>query len=101
MQSNRAASIGYDLVAETPDRLDEVVGQLLAQAADEHFYRIGIPVEILIVEVFGQLGPRDDLALVQHEIGEEAKFVGGELDGLPIDGDAPRLHIEPDRPGGD
>ena len=58
--------------------------ELLSEAPDEDFDRIRIAIEILIVEMFDELGARHDLALVMHEIGEQAEFERGELDGEPV-----------------
>ena len=43
-------------VAQPADGLDDIDVQLLADAANEHFDGVGIAVEILVVEMFNQLG---------------------------------------------
>src|SRR5579871_2439134 len=53
-----------ETIAEATHRLDEVGVELLAQAADEHLDRVGVAVEILVIEMLDELGARDDLALV-------------------------------------
>src|SRR3569623_212318 len=55
-------------VAEATLGVDHFLRQLLAQPADEHFDRIGVAVEVLVVEVLGQLGAAHHLALVVHEV---------------------------------
>src|SRR5690349_25049820 len=53
------------------DRLDRVVRiELAAQTADEHLEHVRIAVEVLLVDVLGQVGLRDELAGVQHEVFE-------------------------------
>jgi len=44
-----------EAIAKATHRLNEIGLQLLAQPADEHFYRIRVAVEILIVKVLDQL----------------------------------------------
>ena len=53
-------------VALAADRLDQIDADLLAKAPDEHFDRVGITIEILIVEMFDQLGAGDDAALMMQ-----------------------------------
>src|SRR5262245_6841066 len=85
-------------VAETSDRLDDLGGDLFAQAANEDLDRVAIAIEVLLIEMLDQLRARDNTAAVMHEIGEEAVFMGRELDLLSVAGDTRRLRIEPDRP---
>src|SRR3546814_1407269 len=45
------------------DRLERALGvELLAQAADEDFEHVGIAVEVLLVDVLGEVGLRDQFA---------------------------------------
>src|SRR3546814_7213002 len=45
------------------DRLERALGvELLAQAADEDFDHVGIAVEVLLVDVLGEVGLRDQFA---------------------------------------
>src|SRR5918996_4351322 len=67
-----------DAVAESARRLDHVDAELPAQAADEHLDGVGIPVEVLVVQMLGQLGARHDPARMVHQIGEQAVFLGGQ-----------------------
>src|ERR1700752_4399909 len=67
-------------VAEAAHGLDHVDAELAADAADEDLDRVGVAVEILVVEVLAQLGARDHAAGMMHEIGEQPVFVRGELD---------------------
>src|SRR5688572_744394 len=80
-----------EAIAKTANGLDHLGRNLLAQPADEHLDGIRIAVEVLLVKVLDQLRARDDALVVMHEIGEQAVFVRGELDGLAIEGDARRL----------
>src|SRR4051812_13322021 len=49
-------------IAEPADGLDDVNAELFTNASDEDFDRIRIAVEILVVQMFDQLCPRDDPA---------------------------------------
>ena len=50
---SRIAAVGHP-VAKPANRLDHVHGDLLAQSPDEHLDRIGIAIEILLVEVLDE-----------------------------------------------
>src|SRR3546814_5826529 len=51
------------------DRLERAFRvELLAQAADEDFQHVGIAVEILLVDVLGEVGLRDQFAGVHHQV---------------------------------
>src|SRR6516165_5680904 len=82
-------------ITETAYRLDYIDAELLANAPDEYLDRVGVPVEVLIIEMLDQLGARDHAAGVMHEIGEQPVFVRGELDRIAVDGDAAAARIEP------
>ena len=58
-----------EAVAEAADGGDHVGAELLADAGDEHLDRVGIAVEVLVVDMLDQLGPADHLALVVHQVG--------------------------------
>ena len=60
-----------------------------------------VAVEILVVEMLGQLGARDHLARMVHQIFEHLVFVRGELDRRAVDRHAARLQVEPHRPAGE
>src|SRR3546814_14411838 len=61
----------FQRIAEAAAGGDDVGAELLADAGDEHLDRVGIPVEILVVDVLDQLGSADHLALVVNEVGEQ------------------------------
>src|SRR5712672_508352 len=82
-------------IAEAAHGLDHVDAELLADAADEDLDRVGVPVEILVVQVLDQLRARDDPAGVMHEISQQPVFVRGELDRIAIDADAAGAGVEP------
>ena len=84
-------------VAESPHGLDDFHAELLAQPADENLDRVGIAVEILIVEMLDQLGARHHPALMMHQIGEQPIFVRGQLDRVAVDHDAAGPRIETNR----
>src|SRR5690606_42146280 len=51
------------------DRLQLALGiQLLAQAADEHLQHVRVAVEVLLGDVLGDVGPRDQLTGVQPQV---------------------------------
>src|SRR3954463_7781953 len=79
--SRPAAHLGiFQRIAKPAHRLNQACVQLLAQAANEHLDRIGITVEVLVIEMFHQFGARHHLAPVMGEIGEQPVFLAGELD---------------------
>src|SRR5258706_5110112 len=82
-------------VAEAANGLDQVTWNLLAQSADEHLDRVAVTIEILIVEMLDELRTRHHPAVMMHQIGQEAIFVRGELDGLPGERHPGRLGIKP------
>src|SRR5471032_1872402 len=75
-----------ETIAKAAHRLDEIYVELLAQPADKHFDRVGVAVEVLIVEMFDEFGARYDLALVMGEIGEQPVFQAGQLHRIAVDG---------------
>ena len=89
-----------DRIAEAARGLDDVDAELLAQSPDEHFDRVRVAVEILLVQMFDDLAARDDAPGVVHEIGEQAIFVARELDRHVVHRDAPGAGVEPDRADG-
>src|SRR5690606_26531182 len=88
-------------VTHAAHRLDHVDAHLLAQATDEHLDRIGIAVEILVVQMLDQFRARHHLAHVVHEVGEQPEFVRGQLQGRAVDGGLGGLGVEPQRPAGE
>src|SRR3954451_22642978 len=78
---NRKAAIdgsafraGLDQVAEPSDGLDQLDAELLAQTPDEDLDRIRVAVEVLVVEMLGQLAAGDDAAGMVHQVREQAVF---------------------------
>ena len=88
-------------IAEPAHGLDDVDAELLAKPADEHLDGVGIPVEILIVEMLGQLAARDDAARMVHEIGQQPVLVRGELHRVAVHRHAAGAGVELHRPAGD
>src|SRR5437867_3034464 len=72
-------------IAEPPDGLDDVDPHLLADAADEHLDRVGVTVEVLIVEMLHELGARHYAARMVHQIRQQPILVRGELDRIAVD----------------
>src|ERR1051326_5562215 len=85
-------------IAEPPDGLDAIDSALLADSSNEYFDRIGIPVEILVVEVLDQLRARHHAAGVVHQIREQPIFMRGELYGGAVDADPSGAGVEAHRP---
>src|SRR5882762_6524255 len=88
---------GCEKVAEAAHGLDDLDAELLADAPDEDLDGVGIAVEVLVVEMLDQFGARHHPPGVMHQVGQQAVFVGGELDRRAIDGDAPGAAVEPHR----
>src|SRR5690606_126039 len=82
-------------VPQSAHGLDGVGAELLAQPADEHLHRVGVAVEVLVVQVFDKLRARDHPPLVVHQVGEQPIFERCQLDGVAVNGDAGALCAEP------
>src|SRR3954462_4074510 len=64
-----------EAVTQAAHGLDQIGVQLLAQAADKDFDRVGVAVEILVIEMLDQFGARHHLAAMMGEIGQQAVFL--------------------------
>src|SRR3982751_1791311 len=96
--ASELARIGRgEKITEPAHGLNHVDAELLANAADENLDRVGIAIEVLIVEMLDQFRARHHAAGMMHQIGEQPVFVRGELDRVAIDGDAAGAGIEPYR----
>jgi hypothetical protein len=89
----------FEAVAETADGGDHVGTELLSDPGDEHLDRVRIPVEILIVDMFDQLGPAHHLAFVVHQVAQKLVLLRGELHRLAGLGDLAGAGVEPDVAG--
>src|SRR3954469_21930171 len=67
-------------IPQTSNRLDNRCAELPPQSRNKHFNRVGIAIEALRVDVFGQFALRNHTAAMMHEIREHAEFVTGETD---------------------
>src|ERR1700748_732020 len=67
-------------VAKAAHGLDDVDIELLADTADEDLDRVGVAIEVLIVEVFDQLGAGYHGTGLVHQIGKQPVFVRGHVD---------------------
>src|SRR5690348_15938211 len=83
-----------ETVTQTTHSLDEIGVEFLAQAADENLDRVGVAIEVLIVEMFDQFGSRHHFALVMGEIGEQAVFQAGQLHRVAVDRDAAGARVD-------
>src|SRR5258708_19096680 len=87
--SRRAAQFGiFQRIAKPAYRLNEACVEFLAQAADKDLDRVGVAVEILVVEMFHQFGARHHLAAMMGERGQQPVFLAGELHRIAVIGDA-------------
>src|SRR4029077_5156004 len=85
-------------ITETAYRLNDIDAELFANAPDEYLDRVGVAVEILIVEMLDRLGARAHASGMMHQIRQQPVFVRGELDRIAVDRDAAGTGIEADRP---
>ena len=77
--------VRLDAIAEAAHGLDERRAELAPQPRDEHFDGVRVAIEVLRVDVLGQLALRDDAAAMVHQVGEHAELVAGELDRRAVD----------------
>ena len=87
-------------IAEAAHGLDDVDIELLADAADEHLDRIGVAVEVLIVEMLDQFGARDHASRMMHQIGQQPILVRGHLDRIAGHADPSGARVERHRAAG-
>src|SRR5215467_1680434 len=84
--------------SQATDGLDDVDAELFADPADEDFDGVGVAVEILVIEVLDELGPRYHPTGVVHKVGQQAIFVRCQLDRIAFNGDAAGPGIQTHRP---
>src|SRR4051794_3860066 len=80
-------------VTEPAHRLNHIHAELFSNTADEYLDRIGVAIEVLVVEMFDQFGTRHHAAGMVHEIGQQPVFVRGQLDRIAIDAHPPRARV--------
>src|SRR4051794_24963109 len=78
--TRRVSDLGFilprsDPIAHAADGLDHVHPELLPQPPYKDFDRVGIAVEILIVEMLGQFRPGNHLARMVHEVFQDPVLV--------------------------
>lgn len=66
-------------VAHSAHCFDEGRAEFAAETCDEDLDGVGIPVEILRVDVLSELGPRHDSSAMVHQIREHAELMAGQL----------------------
>src|SRR6478735_1285767 len=71
--------------------------ELLPEATDEDFQDIGVAVEILLVDVLGEIGLRDELAGMQHEVLEHLVLVARQVHARAVDADRLCGQVQADR----
>src|SRR3546814_20791499 len=69
-----------EAVSQPARRADEIVADLLAQPSADALARIGVAVEILLVQIFAQFRAGCDPAAVEVAVGEDAVFLRGRGD---------------------
>src|ERR1700747_1173076 len=87
-------------ISKAADGLDDVHVELLADAANEDLDGVGVAVEVLVVEMRDQLGPRHHAAGMVHQILQQAVFMRGHLDRIAGDRDAVGASVERHRTAG-
>src|SRR5262245_10649673 len=78
---------GVQEITEPAHRLNHVDAQLLANATDKDLDRIGVAIEVLVVEMLDQLRARYDAAGMVHEVGQQPIFVRRQLHRIAVDAD--------------
>src|SRR5690349_18415153 len=102
-KNNRTASelarIGRrQQITEPPHRLDDIDPEFFGNAADEDLDRIGVAVEILVVEMLDQFGARDYPPGMMHQVRQQPVLVRCELHWIAVDGDSAGARIEANWP---
>src|ERR1700730_911437 len=85
-------------ITQAAHRLNHVNAELLADAPYENFDRIGVAIEILIVEMLDQFATRDYAARMMHEVGKQPVIRRRLLHWISVNRDAPRAGIDPHGP---
>src|SRR5262245_21746247 len=87
-----------EAVPDAANRMDQRIGLLVidlaAQAPDIDVDDIGRRIEMKIPDVLQQHRPRDDAALIAHQIFQELKFLGQKLDVLAVPAHGPRDQVD-------
>src|SRR5262245_55539490 len=84
-------------VTKAADGLDHIDSKLLADTTDENLNRVGIPIEVLVIEMLDQFAARNHPARVVHQIREQPIFMRRELHRIAIDCHPSGAGIEPNR----
>src|SRR5580692_4984850 len=85
-------------ITQAAHRLNHVNAELLADAPYENFDRIGVAIEILVIEMLDQLAARDYAARMMHEVGKQAILMRRQFHWIAVNRHAPGAGIEPHRP---
>ena len=75
----------FEAISKSAHRLNQIDVELLAQTPDEHFDRVRIAIEILIVKMLDEFRARNDAAAMMGEIGEQPVFQRRQLDRIAVD----------------
>src|SRR5215207_1319303 len=68
-------------ISQAADSLDQRRAELTPQPRDEHFNRVRVAIEVLRVNVLGQLALRYDAVAMVHQVRQHPEFVTRQLDG--------------------
>src|SRR5688572_13027671 len=71
-------------IPQAPDRLDNRCTQLAPESCDEDLDGVRVAVEVLGVDVLGQLALRDNAGAMVHQVGQDAELVTRQFDCLAI-----------------
>lgn len=66
-------------IAEAPDSVNEFGRYFSAKPAHENLDGVGVPIEILLVQMFHEFGTRNYARLMMHQIRKKPIFQSGEL----------------------
>src|SRR4051812_38365510 len=77
LQHVPAASNGMDQLTRS------AAVDLVPQVVDVDVYDVGEGIEVMIPDVFGNHGPREDPPRMTHEVFQQGIFLQGQVDALP------------------
>jgi NAD(P)H-hydrate repair Nnr-like enzyme with NAD(P)H-hydrate epimerase domain len=77
-----------------PHGLDGVGRQLAPQPADEDLDRVAVAIEVLRVQVLGELAARDHRPRAVHQVGEQAELMARQRHGLAVHAHAATARVE-------
>src|SRR5215471_13240402 len=85
-------------VSQPTHGLDNLNSEFFAYTTHKYFNRVGVTIEVLIVQMLNQLGTRDHTTAMMHQIGEQPVLVTGQFDRVAINRYASSAGVETHRP---